>query len=301
MKKSANTTIRNRVVFSLVVLGLLAAVVILPNQFHSKAVNAGQDVSDRTVSQDVRLENYDIRLDKAQAETLIGFRQTAGKDAVSIADARDKFVAGENALRASVPTLKVEYNEDHSAPEVIAPDVNRGNNVLTGPSSAKHSDILRRFVADNSTLIGLRGGQAAQLKMTADYTNPDGVLSSARLEQFINDVPVFRGEINAGFNKQGEMFRVINNLAPDLDYNSLSTDFGDPLDAVRVTLNNLKFELKPTELVRNEARSTNIKKCISRPNRAWQEPRGAFWFGSRSTLITLSLTRRPARFCGAKI
>ena len=259
MKKSTNTEARYRVMFSLVVLGLIAAVIILPNQFNSKAGNAGQDVLERTVSQVKELENYDIRTDKNQAEVLVNFRQTAGRDAVSVADARDKFVAGEESLRSSVPTLKVEYNEDIRTPEVIAPDVNRGAAVLTAASSAKHSDILRKFAADNNALIGLRGGQSAQLKVTADYTNPDGVLSYAHLEQFINDVPVFRGEIKAGFNKQGEMFRVINNLAPDLDYNSLSTDFGNPLDAVRAASENLKFELNPTELARNEAASTKLK------------------------------------------
>ena len=259
MKHSANTITRNRVVFSLVVLGLIAAVIILPNQFHSKAGNAGQDATERTVSQVKGLEYYDIRTDKNQVETLVGFRQTAGRDAVAVADARDKFVTGENALRSSVPTLKVEYNQDIRTPEVIGPDVDRGAHTLTAPSSAKHSDVLRRFVTDNSDLIGLRSGQAAQLKMTADYTNPDGVLSYARLEQFINNIPVFRGEVNAGFNKKGEMFRVINNLAADLDYNSLSTDFGDAGNAVRVAADNLKFEFKPGDATRNEAASTDLK------------------------------------------
>ena len=259
MKKSTGTKTRNRVVFSLVILGLMAAIIVLPDQFRSKAVNAGQDGSERTVAPVKGLEYYDIRTDKSQAETLLGFRRTAGRNAVTIADARDQFVVGENALRASVPTLKIEYNEDIRTPEVIAPDVNRGRAVLTGASSAKHSDVLRRFAADNGTLIGLRGGQAGQLKVTADYTNPDGNLSYAHLEQFINDVPVFRGEIKAGFTKQGEMFRVINNLAPDLDYNSLSTDFGDPADAVGVASRNLNYELKTADSIRSEANSTNLK------------------------------------------
>ncbi|MCY7375564.1 MAG: M36 family metallopeptidase, partial [Pyrinomonadaceae bacterium] len=259
MKISTNTETRYRVMFSLVVLGLMAAVIILSNQFHSKAGNAGQDVSDRTVSQVKNLENYDIRTDKNQAETLNNFRRTAGRDAVSVADARDKFVAGETSLRQTVPTLKVEYNEDIRTPEVIAPDVDRGRAFLTAPSTAKHSDILRRFAADNGTLIGLKAGQAAQLKVTADYTNPDGNLSYAHLEQFINDVPVFRGEIKAGFTKNGEMMRVINNLAPDLDYASLSTDFGNPLDAVRAASGNLNFELPAADLIRNEANSTDLK------------------------------------------
>ena len=130
MKKSANTETRYWVVFSLAVLGLVAAVIILPNQFHSKAVNTGQDVSERTVPSEKGLEYYDIRTDKNQFETLINFRQTAGKSAVTIADARDKFVAGENALRSSVPTLKIEYNEDIRTPEVIGPDVDRGTPYL---------------------------------------------------------------------------------------------------------------------------------------------------------------------------
>ena len=259
MKYFANNITRNRVVFSLVVLGLIAAVIILPNQFHSKAGNAGQDVTERTVSQVKELENYDIRTDKNQVETLINFRQTAGRDAVAVADMRDKFVVGEDALRQTVPTLKVEYNEDIRTPEVIAPDVDRGRAFLTAASKEKHSETLRKFASDNGTLIGLKAGQAGQLKVTADYTNPDGNLSYAYLEQFINDVPVFRGEIKAGFTKQGEMFRVINNIAPDLNYSSLSTDFGNPLDAVRVASGNLKFELKANDLVRNEANSTDLK------------------------------------------
>ena len=259
MMKLTNTETRFRVMFSLLVLGLIAAVIILPNQFHSVAGSAGQDSSERTVSKQAELENYDIRTDKNQAETLLGFRQTAGKSAVAVADSRDAFVTGENALRQSIPTLKIEYNTDIRTPEVIAPDVSRGRAFLTGASKEKHAEILRDFAADNALLVGLRGGQAQQLHVTADYTNPDGNLSYAHLEQLINGVPVFRSEIKAGFTKNGEMFRVINNLAPDLEYSSLSTDFGDPLDAVRATLDNLNYQVKAADLVRNQADSTDLK------------------------------------------
>jgi len=245
--------------FSLLIFGLIAAVIILPNQFRSKAGDVGQDTLERTLNQIKSLENYDIRTDKSQSETLINFRQTAGRDAVAVADLHDKFVVGENALRQTVPTLKVEYNEDIRTPEVIAPDVNRGRTFLTRPSSVKHSDILRKFASDNDTLIGLKFGQAGQLKVTADYTNPDGNLSYAHLEQFINDVPVFRGEIKAGFNKQGDMFRVVNNLAPGLDYTTLSTEFGNPADAVVRAAGYINHELKDNETTRNQAASTDLK------------------------------------------
>ena len=149
------------------------------------------------------IENYDIRTDKSKAEDLLNFRLSVGKNAAEIADVREGFVAGENTLRERVPTLKVEYNEDIRIPEVIAPDVDKGRAFLTGASRAKRSGNLRRFISENASLIGLNGDQAGQLKVSADYTNPDGNLSYAVLDQSVNGVPVFRGEIKAGFTRQG--------------------------------------------------------------------------------------------------
>ena len=39
------------------------------------------------------------------------------------------------------------------------------------------------------------------------------------------------------------MIRVINNLAPGLDYESLSTDFRNPLDAVKAAAGHINHEL----------------------------------------------------------
>src|SRR5205823_11351774 len=120
-------------------------------------------------------------------------------------------------------------------PEVITPDVKLGRTFLTSasrPSGAKHSDVLRGFLKENTDLVGTDSNQIDGLKSAADYTNPDGNLSFVELHQEINGVPVFRGEIKAGFTKTGEMIRVVNNLAPALNYNALSNDFGDPLTAV---------------------------------------------------------------------
>ena len=55
------------------------------------------------------------------------------------------------------------------------------------------------------------------------------------------------------------MFRVINNLAAGLDYRLLSTDFRDPLDAVRAAAAAIKFELSESHLTRNAAESTSLK------------------------------------------
>ncbi|MGI8638578.1 MAG: M36 family metallopeptidase [Pyrinomonadaceae bacterium] len=269
MQKSSTAEIRRSLLPGLVVFGFMAAVFIVPYQFRSSAGNREKSKTSwqQTESREEGIENYDIRNDKTQAETLIGFRQTAGRNAVEVADSRDKFAAAENTLRQRIPTLTVEYNDDIRTPEVIAPDVKKGRAFLSSPSNIKHSDILLDFVRQNNDLLGLSDNQASQLKLVADYTNPDGNLSFTQFNQTINDIPVFRGEVKAGFTRQGEMIRVINNLAPDLEYQSLSTDFGSPFDAVKQAAKYINYELKIENVTLNKADSNNLKSVFG--NEDW--------------------------------
>lgn len=226
--------------FSLVVALLIAVVFLMQFQQSSKASGGLIEV---TKSHNDDLPNYDIRSDKSATERIAAYRSASAKSAAQIADIRDDFASGEAALRQRVPTLKVEYNGDIRTPEIITPEVNLGRAFLTGNSSAKRTDILRTFVKENNSLIGVTDSQADELKVTADYTNPDGNLSFAHLEQFINGVPVFRSEVKAGFTKHGEMIRVINNLAAGLEYGSLSTNFGDSAAAIKAAYRNIGDEV----------------------------------------------------------
>lgn len=250
---------------SLVVLGLAAALIVLPGQFRSKAgsqSDAGKGLIERTESHEIGLENYDIReqKDEAVVDVLTRFRTEAGKDSAIVADIVDGFVRGEESLRSRVPSLKVEYNTGVRAPEVITPDMWKADiERLTGPSDMKRAEILRNFVKQNDELIGVSNDQAGSLKVLADYTNPNGYMSFAHLSQEINGVPVFAGEVKAGFTKDGRMIRVINNLAPGLDYDSLSTNWGNPVDAVKTAFRNINTEPTSSDLRINESASSDRK------------------------------------------
>ena len=246
----------------LVILGLMAALFILPSLFRSEAGNKSQGLFQRTESHVPGLENFDIRLDKSEASTdaLIKFRQSVGKDAAAIADVTQEFVRGENDLRSRISTLKVDYSNDFRSPNVIAPDVWKTNvERLTPPSTTARAEILRNFIKQNNSLVGINDEQADSLRVSADYTNPNGYMSFARLDQVINGIPVYRGEIRAGFNKSGEMLRVLNDLAPGIDYSSLSTDFRDPLDAVRRSYGYINAAPTKLDVERNDAASTDLK------------------------------------------
>ncbi|HEY0427419.1 MAG TPA: M36 family metallopeptidase [Pyrinomonadaceae bacterium] len=265
MQKRFTAITRRGLLLSLFVLGLVAAIILVPSQFTSEAGSQKtmkKGLFERTESHEEGLDWYDIREDKTAgvADKIMQFRQTVGRDAVAIADVRDKFVKGENQLRTQVPTLKVEYNTDIRIPEVITPDVWKSKaEFLTRPTQENRAQVLRDFIKQNNELVGVSNRQVDLLKTTADYTNPNGDLSYAMLEQFINDVPVFRGEVKAGFTKNGEMVRVINNLAPGLEYSSLSTNFREPLDAVKAAASHINYELLSPDVTRNDAESSDLK------------------------------------------
>jgi len=258
---------RVRLSISLFVIGIVGTLLFSSNYFGSKTEASPKKVKGiavRTESHQTGIENYDIRLDKSDdiVRSLLKFRRDSGKSASAIADSRKDFVDGENALKQKVSNLKVEYNLDIRIPEVIAPDVKRGRAFLTSKSNLKRSKILRNFVTQNDSLIGINSVQANDLKVAADYTNPKGNMSFAHLEQDINGIPVFRGEIKAGFTKDGEIVRVINNLAPGLDYDSLSTDFKNPLDAVKAAAASIRYELQRPDVSLNQKESTELKKVF---------------------------------------
>lgn len=259
--------LRRKLLLSIAALGLLGTfAATVPFQNKPQAAAAKQD--GELHADKHQLQNYDIRTDQAAQDKLDFFRAAANRTAASAASDRQAIRAAENALRSRVPSLKVEYNDDLRIPEVIAPDVLQGKAILAARtnignskrSSGKgNSQTLRQFISENNRLVGLDAAQIADLNVTADYTNPDGNLSFAHLEQTINGIPVFRGEIKAGFNRRGEMFRVINNLAPNLDYNSVSKDFGDPAKAVQAAFQFVSRQMRADDANFNKDASTDLK------------------------------------------
>ena len=134
MRKRFYGGVQSGLFLTIFILALVTVVTILPYMFRTQA-GTQKGLFTRTESNDPALPNYDIRLDKTMADTVIGFRHATGKDAATVADMRDGFVRGEESLKSRVPTLRVEYNDDIRIPEVIAPDVNKGRAFLTAPES----------------------------------------------------------------------------------------------------------------------------------------------------------------------
>ncbi len=264
MYKRSGLENRWSILLCLVVLAIVTALIAGP-RFWPQAEGAKQKgLFQRGSSvEDGIPVDWDIRLDKSENlnNELTRYRAANDKDAVAVADIRDQFVRGEQLLKQRIPNSKVEYNTDIRIPEVITPDVQRKSITwLTGRSkSSDRPEILRNFIKQYNSLVGLDTAQIDDLDVVINSTNPDGNLSFVHLEQRINGIPVFRGEVKAGFTARGEIIRVINNLAPGLDYAKVPTDFGDSSVAVRVAADQIKYQLKSDEFAPNEKESTDLK------------------------------------------
>ncbi|HEX8638737.1 MAG TPA: hypothetical protein VF692_11780, partial [Pyrinomonadaceae bacterium] len=261
MQKSLSAETRRNLLICLFVLGIFAAFAVVPFRFHSQAGNKNAPDTAKSGNRADGLENYDIRADKSAGDKLTSFRRAQNKSAAAVADIRDEIVRGEEKLRAKVPNLKIEYNRATLTPEIIAPDIKKGRAFLTAPGAVEQSraEKLRGFVRQNDGLIGLKSAQTDDLRVTADYSNPDGNLSFARLEQYINDIPVFNAEAKAGFTKKGEIIRVVNSLAPGLEPAGISADFGDPANAVQAAASAVNHSIDPSDLRRPKSLSDDKK------------------------------------------
>ena len=223
-------------------LAFAAALFVTPAFFISEAQNSsksnGKGSNALNTAQDDDLKNYDIRRDKGAHQKIADLRARFGKSASDVADLRDRFARAEEELKGRVRNLRVEWEPNQSRPEVIAPDVSQGKGVLARNFGRSRAETVRSFVAENADLFGIAQHDLGQLETSADYQNPEGGMSFVRLRQKINGIPVFAGEVRAGFSSKGELVRLVNGLAAGIG-NDAPTNFGDPARAVEIALENV--------------------------------------------------------------
>lgn len=178
------------------------------------------------------LDNYDIRTS--------GSPVNAAKLRLMRGD-RDSEPAHRDDTR-----FKIEFNHELDLAEIISPIEGRVSLALRNGRS--RADVLKEFVLAEPQVFGIH--DLGQLRLDADYTNPDGNLSFVRFTQQIEGMPVFNAELKAGFSRRGEMFRVINSLARDIDQDPVSKDFGEAEQALVNAAASVNVDLEATEFKR---------------------------------------------------
>jgi Fungalysin/Thermolysin Propeptide Motif len=201
-------------IFATIVVALLAYTLLF--DFLMQAAGpAGPGIKGQSAASNLEKENFDIR-------------DATSKDAVSRLERRlEKFSARQREENAhlkqvmtsarerkarSVAGLATTFSSLINSPEVVEVR-GRGRRLLTPLSQQPRENIMREFIGGNADLFGMSPQQVAQLRKSADYTNPNGRLSWVKMEQRWNGMRIFRGEMVAAFTSGGELVRVVGELA----------------------------------------------------------------------------------------
>lgn len=193
-------------------LGSLAALALaVPGFAQSATAGGGQP-------------NYDVREDRSPDKGIASpafERMPAVEQKAVYSRLYESMSRQETELRASLPSLAVEYSPILQAAEVLG--TLSADQFLTAPSTASRESILRDFLTQNGGLYGLTATQVGELVKTQDYTNPAGNLSFVSLQQRVKGLEVFRCELGAAFTNKGELARIRGEIAAEVDYAAAPT------------------------------------------------------------------------------
>ncbi len=250
-----------RAIPALAVLAVLTSLALVPSFFVSKAQQkgGGKGLVERTESHADGIVNYDIRLDKDSMLKRGEMRLRDNMGADVAADLRDGMAQAEQRLRSRFPDLKIEFARETGMPEVIGPDAKSDKASIEGAKGGDRVAAVRSFLRANNELLGVPSGQIDELVSVADYTNPAGNMSWVILEQKIGGIPVFRGEVVAGFGTDGSLARVVNGLAAGVEESRISKEFNDPFAAVSAAAGHINHQLRPFETKLDEKASDELR------------------------------------------
>lgn len=178
--------------------------------------------------------NFDIREEKSGQEKLENRRRKRG---VKQKDRTDEMLRGSSVARqrleTDLPDVRLVMGHALKTPERVF--ATRGRKFLTKPSKQSREKIVRDFLGANAAIYGLTQREVAQLKKTADYTNPAGNLSWVELRQEINGLAVFQGEVRAVLTRDGELVGTLSRLAPALATAEMSAVNPDDVKVNRIS------------------------------------------------------------------
>ncbi len=116
-------------------------------------------------------------------------------------------------------------------------------NVNAGPYSGTAVDVARQYLSENSGMFQMKGNLSDLSKIESHTTHN---VSHIRLQQSVNDIPVYRGEVVVSVNNENVVTFVTNNYRTHLDVNTTVA-----LDA-NTALNIAKNSLHITGKIINE-------------------------------------------------
>ncbi|HTG32212.1 MAG TPA: IPTL-CTERM sorting domain-containing protein [Thermoanaerobaculia bacterium] len=167
-------------------------------------------------------------------------------------------------LRTASPGATAHFSPVTVAPEIVAGE--RGP--LSSPAPGQSGlEIVRAFLHANRALYGLTGGEIDALHFRGESVSPRNGMRMVRVEQRINDRPVFQSDTRFILDRSGRVWRSLGLLMPNAAAPALSPRLsapqalasamrtvGLPVDAARMTAAGANAEGTVTQVIANDSR-----------------------------------------------
>jgi subtilisin-like proprotein convertase family protein len=212
----------------------------------------------RTTAQSVNktnkiLGNYDVRvIDKTAFSKLLQSRLAGARQrGVNRANSLQSAI---NLLQAKAPGARVQFSSLTASAEIVESQTG----ALTAAASGRSTeDIVRSFLRENAALYGLEPADVDQLKFLGESISRRSGLRMVRLEQVVNNIPVFQSELRGLVDRNGRLVRTVGLLAPAARDAEAIKQVTSPAQALVSAMSAIDISLNPSKITVNYLNGAN--------------------------------------------
>lgn len=215
-----------------------------------------------------RIENFDIRLSGQQELGKIlqkssltdvdeAIRQTALGN-------KSEIETGFAELKAKSPKAEIEGSFLTGAIEIVgSPD-----GLTKSAPGRSGEEIVREFISANKGIYGLSDAEIENLNFIGESISPAGGIRMVRVEQIINNRPVFQSETRFILDREGRIIRSLGLMIPNASESAEALEnLLSPQDALQRTMAqlNVPLEVEKMRVVKSEEDGLRTEMRVESP------------------------------------
>jgi subtilisin-like proprotein convertase family protein len=205
------------------------------------------------------LGSYDVRVNgKAAYSQLLQNRlASARQNSTSRANA---LTVAITQLKARVPGARVQISPLTTSAEIVE---NTRGALTTASLGRSAQDIVRAFLRENAALYGIDAAEVDQLRFVGESISRKSGLRMVRLEQVVNDIPVFQSQLRALVDRNGRLVRTVGLLVPATKGAESYKQVISPAQALVSAMSNASLTLDAAKVTVNWLNAANTRADVN--------------------------------------
>ncbi|MCC6951023.1 MAG: M36 family metallopeptidase [Phycisphaerales bacterium] len=157
---------------------------------------------------DFGLPQFDVR---EQADGSVSKGVAASMAAYRGSTQWQKRQASADALRAMVPSVKIDTDPRYGSPQFVRSVWQ----FMTGPTKDTPRDVARGFVNHYSDLFGISSADLDRSRVSRDFETSEGLMHHLTFQQMIDGIDVYGCTLIANVTGRGELITIGSKMVPN--------------------------------------------------------------------------------------